>query len=113
MKGGAYEAVRTTNEGGEVHHIPAASASHLSKEEGPAIWMEAIDHHQTASWGRSRSAVAYRREQQELIQKGYFQEAQKMDVDDIRSKFGSKYDEGIQQALEYTNRIYDRLNPLE
>ena len=42
MKGGTYRAVRETNQGGEVHHMPAASASHLSVGEGSAIWMETL-----------------------------------------------------------------------
>lgn len=111
MKGGAYATVRTSNEGGEVHHIPAAASSHLSKDEGPSIWMETADHHQTASWGRSRGAMTYRKQQRELIQQGRFLEAQQMDIEDVRSKFGGKYDEGIQQALNYTFSIRDRLIP--
>jgi hypothetical protein len=111
MQGGAYEAVRAANQGGEVHHMPAAAASHLSKEEGPAIWMETVDHHQTASWGRSRSAMIYRKKQQELINQGQFQAALQMDIDDIQSKFGSKYDEAIEEVLEYVASIHDRLNP--
>lgn len=110
MKGGAYKAVRGANQGGEVHHMPAASASHLSVDEGSAIWMETANHHQTASWGRSRFAIAYRKRQQELIQQGQFMDAVQMDIDDLRSKFGSQYDEGIQQMLEYVETIRDRWN---
>ena len=111
MKGGAYRAVRETNKGGEVHHMPAASASHLSVEEGSAIWMETLDHRQTASWGRSRSAMNYRKHQQALIQQGKFLEALQMDIDDICSKFDSKYDQAIQEMLKYVETIHDRLNP--
>ena len=111
MKGGAYKAVREANVGGEVHHMPAASASPLSVAEGSAIWMEAADHRQTASWGRSRSALSYRKQQQTLIQQGRFEAALQMDIDDIRSKFGSKYDEAMQQMLEYVETIRDRWNP--
>lgn len=91
--------------------MPAASVSPLSVAEGPAIWMEAVDHHQTASWGRSRNALIYRKQQQTLIQQGRFEAALQMDIDDIRSKFGSKYDEAIQQMLEYVEAIRDRWNP--
>ncbi|MEX0268633.1 hypothetical protein AB3R30_05805 [Leptolyngbyaceae cyanobacterium UHCC 1019] len=111
MKGGAYKAVREANQGGEVHHMPAASASRLRVEEGPAIWMETLDHRQTASWGRSRSAIDYRKRQQALIQQGKFLEALQMDIEDIRSKFDSKYDQAIQEMLEYVETIRDRLNP--
>ena len=34
-----------------------------------------------------------------------------MDIDDICSKFGSKYDEAIEQMLEYIETIRDRWNP--
>jgi len=91
--------------------MPAASTSHMSVDEEPAIWMETLDHRQTESWGRSRSAIAYRRQQRALIQQGKFLEALQIDIDDIRSQFGSKYDEAIQDMLEYVETIRDRLNP--
>ena len=105
IQGGAYEAVRAANQGGEVHHMPAAAVSYLSRAEGSAIWMEAADHHKTASWGRSREAIAYRKSQQALIQQGQFRTAQQMDIDDIRLKFGNKYDQAITQMLQYTDKI--------
>lgn len=37
-------------------------------------------------------------------------DAVQMDIDDLRSKFGSQYDEGIQQMLEYVETIRDRWN---
>ena len=42
-QGGSYKSVRDTNIGGEVHHMPADSISHLSRDEGPGIWMETVD----------------------------------------------------------------------
>jgi len=51
-----------------------------------------------------------RKRQQELIQQGQFMDAVQMDIDDLRSKFGSQYDEGIQQMLEYVETIRDRWN---
>jgi hypothetical protein len=110
-QGGSYKSVRDTNIGGEVHHMPADSVSHLNRDEGPAIWMETIEHQQTASWGRLRSAITYRRQQQALIQQGQFLTAQQLDIDDIHTKFGDKYDTAIAEMLEYTQTIDAKLTP--
>ena len=72
--------------------------------------MEVADHHKTASWGRSREAIAYRKSQQLLIQQGQFQTAQQIDIDDIRSKFGSQYDEAIAQMLQFMDKISTKLS---
>lgn len=79
--------------------------SPLAESEGPAIRMEPLDHQDTASWGNSRRAQLWRARQKELIDAGKFREAQQMDIDDIRAKFGPKYDEGIKQMLEYTETL--------
>jgi hypothetical protein len=67
--------------------------------------MEQADHRQTASWGSSREARAYRAEQAARIQQGDFSGAQRMDIHDVQSKFGNKYNEAIQQMLEYTKSL--------
>ena len=85
--------------------MPAKSASPLSIEDGPAILMDATDHRQTASYGSSKQAQAYRAQQQQLIAKGDFEGAFNMDVADIQIKFGSKYDAAISQAREYLRSI--------
>jgi len=102
-KGGSYKEVRIANEGGEVHHIPSDYASDMNYYEGPAILMDESEHRKTASCGNSREAKEYREKQKELIEQGFFTESQKMDIDDIRSKFGNKYDEAITQMENYTN----------
>ena len=102
-KGGAYKDVPAN--GGEVHHMPADSVSPLPKGKGPGARMETADHQQTASWGSSKEAKAYRQQQKELIEQGKFEEAQQMDIDDVRSKFGNKYDEGIEQMKKYTETL--------
>ena len=58
------------------------------------------DHRLTASFGNSREALAYQAEQARLISEGKFMEAFQMDVDDLTSKFGTKYAKAIQQATE-------------
>jgi hypothetical protein len=101
--GGAYRDVPAN--GGQVHHTPADSISPLSRREGPGFRMETDDHMDTASWGRGKAAQEYRAQQEQLISEGKFREAQQMDIDDVRSKFGDKYDEGIQQMLDYTDTL--------
>lgn len=106
-KGGSYKEVKENSEGDthEVHHMPADSASPLERNDGPAIKMEKEDHRQTASCGNSREAREYRAQQQELIEQGKFREALQMDIDDIRDKFGDKYDDAIAEMLEYVDKL--------
>ncbi len=99
--GGAHSEVRGLS-GYEAHHMPANSISPLSIGEGPSLAMLPEDHRLTASWGSSPAAQAYRQAQANLIAQGNFQAAQQMDIADVRSKFGSKYDAGIQQMLNYS-----------
>ena len=101
--GGAYGDVEAA--GGQVHHMPADSISPLSKDKGPAIRMDTADHMKTASWGSSKEAQAYRDTQESLINQGQFKEAQKMDINDVQSKFGSKYNKGIDQMKSYTDQL--------
>ncbi|MBE1162756.1 hypothetical protein [Dyella acidiphila] len=102
QRGGAHGDVKGIP-GYESHHTPADSISPVPTNQGPAIAMKVEDHRLTASWGNSREARIYRQQQASLIEQGNFRAAQQMDVQDIRAKFGSKYDDAIQQMLEYTN----------
>ena len=101
--GGAYKDV--AGAGGEAHHCPSKAVSPLPEPEGPAVRVDPLDHRQTTSYGRSAEARAWRATQQRLILEGRFREAQQMDVDELRRRFGSKYEEGIKQMLEYTDTI--------
>ncbi|MDO4755142.1 MAG: hypothetical protein Q4A54_02285 [Parabacteroides sp.] len=105
--GGSYKDVKehSSGETHEVHHMPSDDASNLERNDGPCIKMEKEDHRETASYGNSREARAYRAKQRELIEQGKFKEAQQMDIDDIREKFGNKYDEAIKQMEEYTKKL--------
>jgi hypothetical protein len=97
--------------GGERNHIPADSVTKIPTDRGPAIWMETADHLETNSWGQRTfkpttkypysSAAEWRDAQKDLIRKGRVLDAVQMDIDDIRSKFGTKYDKGIQEMLDY------------
>mgnify|MGYP000006218688 CR=1 FL=1 len=106
-KGGSYRDVKKTSDGEihEVHHMPADSASNLERDDGPAIKMEKEDHRQTASCGSSKEAREYREQQKELIEQGKFKEALQMDIDDIHDKFGDKYDDAINEMLDYVNEL--------
>ncbi len=89
----------------EVHHMPADSVTELSRNDGPAIRMDKEDHRETASCGNSREAREYRERQKELIDDGKFEEAVNMDIEDIREKFGDKYDDAINEMLEYVEEL--------
>ncbi|HCG8219558.1 TPA: VCBS repeat-containing protein [Vibrio parahaemolyticus] len=103
-KGGAHGHVKGIL-GNESHHMPANSVSPLSKYKGPSISMKKEDHKKTASWGNSREARAYRAQQKDKIDKGDFKGAQQMDIDDVKSKFGNKYDSAIKQMQNYTDTL--------
>lgn len=100
-EGGCYREVRETNEDGEVHHMPANGITDIPYNDGPSIHMEANDHRRTASWGYSKEAIDFREQQHKFMQDGNFKKAMQMDIDDIRSKFENKYDDGIKQATNY------------
>lgn len=102
-QGGAHGFMKgPSGDGLESHHMPAAAASPLPRDMGPAIRMSPGDHAQTASHPtQGASAAAYRVAQQRLIAGGNFRGAFAMDVADIRARFGSKYDVGIAEATAY------------
>jgi len=103
-QGGRYRLVRAANRGGDVHHMPARSVSGLGVENGPAIWMETRDHARTASFDNIPGARDHRERQRRLIAQGRMREAIQMDIDDIRRLFPNKYDEAINQMLEYARQ---------
>ncbi|MNM96870.1 hypothetical protein D3C81_1093630 [compost metagenome] len=107
--GGAHrDTSKPVNDGFDSHHCPAKNCyagAPISSMDGPAIKMDPADHRKTASYGRDVDAAAYRARQQELLNEGKLNEAVQMDIDDIRSKFGNKYDENIKQMLEYVKGL--------
>lgn len=104
-KGGAFKDLENL-ENTERHHMPSCEASKLERSDGPAIIMDKADHMKTASWGRSKESQEYRNKQKELIDTGKFKEAQQMDINDIRAKFGNKYDNEISEMKKYSNQYY-------
>ena len=105
--GGSYRDVFRDSDGSkhEVHHIPADSVSNFERNDGPAIRMDKDDHRMTASCGNSNEAREYREIQKEYIANNDIRSAIQMDIDDIRSKFDDKYDESIEQMLEYVDKL--------
>ncbi|MEA2163766.1 MAG: hypothetical protein QOK37_1893 [Thermoanaerobaculia bacterium] len=101
--GGAHGDLSTN--GVQRNHMPADSVSPLPTARGPAMEMLTEDHMQTASWGSSRAAKAYRARQQQLIQEGRFFEAMQMDINDARVLFGTKYENAIREMLGYANTL--------
>ena len=106
--GGHEQTAKPVNDGLDSHHMPSSDSikGTLGREDGPAVQMEPADHHQTASWGNSKDAVAYRARQTELIRNGKFTEAFANDVQDARriaAEAGDpkRYDQAIKEALAY------------
>ena len=105
--GGRFADIRQSGEGEQygIHHMPADSASNLDRNDGPAIKMEKEDHRKTASCGNSIEAREYRQRQREFIENGKFKEACQMDIDDIKEKFGDKYDNAIAEMNQYIKQL--------
>lgn len=107
--GGAHEETKTPpNDKKDSHHCPAKSSytdAPISSEKGPAIKMDPADHKKTASYGSSDEAKKYRQQQRDLLNQGRLMDAIQMDIDDIRSKFGNKYDAAIEEMLAYAKTL--------
>lgn len=86
------------------HHIPSKKVSPMREGASPSIAMLPNDHRMTASYGRGADRAAHRKAQADLIEKGDFKGAQQLDIDDIRNKFGGKYDNAIEQMIEYSKK---------
>ncbi|MDC0765485.1 RHS repeat-associated core domain-containing protein [Streptomyces sp. HD] len=107
FRGGQYKDLKDPNTGRnipgtEINHVPPASvAQHrLGYGTGPALQMDYEDHRDVYSTGSSRAARAWRTWQDELIAGGRVDEAVQMDIDDIRNRFGNKYDGAIKEMIQ-------------
>lgn len=67
----------------------------------PVVLMTPEDHQLSASYGSGASAVAYRNSQLALVRQGKYLEAMQMDINDIHSKFGDRYNGAIEQMWSY------------
>jgi hypothetical protein len=61
--------------------------------------MDYDDHRAVYSTGSYRQAKAWRQRQQELIDVGRIDEAVQMDINDVRRRFDTKYDDAIKEML--------------
>jgi hypothetical protein len=94
------ETSKPSGDGLYSHYMPADSSTDLPTSDGPAIQMDKVDHHQTASYGNVARSDLYRAKQAKLVKQGRFGEAIQMDIDDIRYKFGAKYDQAIREMIK-------------
>lgn len=98
QNGGAYRDL--WREGYDAHHLLAWESYRgvlgITHREGPSILMSREDHRATESWGRG--GKDYRLEQRAFLEQGKVGAAWMMEIDSLRNKFGTKYDEHIIQA---------------
>ncbi|RLL66095.1 putative T7SS-secreted protein [Streptomyces sp. Z26] len=112
--GGSHYSLRPSNwtDGSDTNsyernHIPARDAylgvgqGNLSYGAGPAIRMEYQDHRDFISTGSNLESRHWRRQQEDLIRQGQFDEAMKMDIDEIRREHGTKYDGAIKEMIDH------------
>lgn len=91
----------------EINHLPAKDAylklglpTDLKESTGPSIRMEYDDHRDFISTGSGKASELWRAKQRALILQGKFDEAMKMDIDEIRRKHGTKYDAAIKEMVD-------------
>lgn len=89
----------------EINHMPAQATYkdilNLGTDApyGPAIRMEYDDHRNFVSTGSSAAGAVWRATQRTMISQGKFTEALQMDIDQIRSDYGTKYDGAIAEMI--------------
>lgn len=66
-----------------------------------AIHMDTSEHRGMSSTGSSKKAKAYREKQAQLIGDGKFSEAMEMDIDETIRKYGTKYNQHMDEMLDY------------
>lgn len=105
--GGKYGTMQAL--GGQKHHMPSSyaltSTGVLSTYNGSCIRMITADHYQTASYGSSSTAVAFRTKETIQIKNGKFLAAQQLGISNIQGLFGKKYDKAINQMVSYTKGL--------
>lgn len=74
---------------------PLRQSTGISPHSGPAIRMDKADHRAVYSTGFGAPSQAWHMRQKELLDAGDLRGAIQMDVDDVRSRFGRKYDDAI------------------
>ncbi|MGD6752307.1 DUF6531 domain-containing protein [Streptomyces sp. BH105] len=104
-KGGWWGPMRPARPGNEIHHMPAKTAyvgrvkPNLTAYSGPAIRMSKADHKALTSTGYGKAAQRTQALQRSLVLQGRFDKAMAIEIKDIRSKFGNKYNTHIEDAV--------------
>ncbi|MFE9653200.1 DNRLRE domain-containing protein [Micromonospora sp. NPDC006431] len=85
----------------EINHMPPHSTTNIPFSQGPAIQMDRADHAQlwSTSGGPNSMQARYREMQRDLIARGDWRKALANDIHDVRSRFGTKYDDAINEML--------------
>ena len=98
FEGGGYNPMQAY--GGQRHHMPSQAGYNQGGTQAlsnaPVIRMLTVDHQKTASYGNVNPN--FKVQEGNLIRQGMYLAAFDLSVADIRSKFGSKYDEAINEA---------------
>lgn len=107
-RGGAHGKVsKPANDVKDSHHMPADDISPLSRDNGPAIQMDPLDHGKTQSNGQGGNAARrYRKMLEQLIKDGKWRNAMAKEIKDIRRlsrELGEpkKYNEALSELLAY------------
>ena len=103
---------RTRRDGLDSHHMPDRHATPtVDPNDGPAIQMDPLDHFATSSNGRhGESSRIWRDETAQMIREGRYRDAMAREIRDVRraakkvSSDPRKYNEAIQEMLEYARR---------
>jgi filamentous hemagglutinin len=66
--------------------------------------MEPADHARTASHPSQPGSVDFRAREAQLYQEGGLDAAMQPGIDDLRDKFGGKYEEGIRKAVDAAHK---------
>ena len=107
-RGGSYGFLRKLIAGNkryEIHHMPSASSSPLSRWNGPCIIMSKEDHKKTSSYKNTKGSEKYRRWQAKLISEVKFLDAEAMDIKNIQRKFGDRYNKSINEKIIYEQKL--------
>ena len=111
-RGGAHSETKLpVGDGLDSHHLPADAISPIPREKGPAIKMDPADHRETSSNGSGLDAIEYRAEVKELLDADRMRDAMAKEIRDVRraadvvSGKPTKYNEGIQEMLEYSKKM--------
>jgi pretoxin HINT domain-containing protein len=99
--GGMHGRLQPAGAGKQINHMPAdaSTGSLITKYSGPSIRMDTADHAQLYTTGSSYASQAWRSWQQELVSQGRIDEAMQMDINDVRARFGTKYDSAITEMI--------------